>query len=412
MAATEGEPVFFNPLEPGYAKNPYPHLRLLREQDPVHHSPLGMWVLFGYDDVFAILRDASMSVEDENITVGDLARREQFDAIAREEGGDPSNRDHAILNIDPPDHTRLRKLLSQGFTPRTIERLRPRVQELVDEALDRAEGSDRWDLVPEMAFPLPFQVISEMLGMPDGDRDQIRDWSHTLTRTLDPIIDEDEIRAAVRASLAMNEYLADVIEWKREHPGDDVLTTLLEAEADGDRLSPEELRAQLVLLFIAGHETTVNLIGNGTLALLRNRDQFERWRDDPSLDANAVDELLRYDSPVQMSRRITLRDIEIGGREIEAGSFVMTSLASANRDPAHWGPDVDELDLGREGAGQHVGFGSGAHYCLGASLARLEAQVAVGTMVRRFPRLELAGDPVQNGRITLRGLDSLPLSTT
>lgn len=412
MAVTEGEPVFFNPLEPGYAENPYPHLRLLREQDPVHHSPLGMWVLFGYDDVFTILRDASMSVEDENITVGDLARREQFDAIAREEGGDPSNRDHAILNIDPPDHTRLRKLLSQGFTPRTIERLRPRVQELVDEALDRAEGSDRWDLVPEMAFPLPFQVISEMLGMPDGDRDQIRDWSHTLTRTLDPIIDEDEIRAAVRASLAMNEYLADVIEWKREHPGDDVLTTLLEAEADGDRLSPEELRAQLVLLFIAGHETTVNLIGNGTLALLRNRDQFERWRDDPSLDANAVDELLRYDSPVQMSRRITLRDIEIGGRAIEAGSFVMTSLASANRDPAHWGPDVDELDLGREGAGQHVGFGSGAHYCLGASLARLEAQVAVGTMVRRFPRLELAGDPVQNGRITLRGLDSLPLSTT
>jgi cytochrome P450 len=410
MVVTADEPVFFNPLEPGYAEDPYPHLALLRERDPVHHSPLGMWVLFRYDDVFAVLRDASMSVEDENITVGDMARREQLEAISREEGGDPGGRDHAILNIDPPDHTRLRKLVAQGFTPRTIERLRPRVQQLVDETLDRVEGSASWDLVPELAFPLPFQVISEMLGMPESDRDQIRDWSHTLTRTLDPVIDEEELRAAVRASVAMNAYLTDVIEWKRAKPGDDVLTTLLEAEADGDRLSAVELRAQLVLLFIAGHETTVNLIGNGTLALLRNPDQLERWRRDPTLDANAVDELLRYDSPVQMSRRITLQDIEIDGQAIESGSFIMTSLASANRDPAHWGDDADRLDLGRDGAGQHLGFGSGVHYCLGASLARLEAQVAIGTLIRRFPDLELAGDPVPNGRITLRGLDSLPLA--
>ena len=409
MAVTDDEPVYFNPLEPGYAENPYPQLAMLREREPVHHSPLGIWVLFRYDDVFTVLRDASMSVEDANITVGDLDRRDQIEAIAREEGGNPDNRDHAILNIDPPDHTRLRKLLSQGFTPRTIERLRPRIQELVNEALDRAEGTDPWDLVPELAFPLPFQVISEMLGMPDGDRDQIRDWSHTLVRTLDPVIDEDEMRAAVRASVAMNDHLAEVIEWKRAHPGDDVLTTLIEAEADGDRLSPEELRAQLVLLFIAGHETTVNLIGNGTLALLRNRDQLERWRGDPSLDANAVDELLRYDSPVQLSRRITLRDIEIDGKVIEPGSMILTSLASANRYPAHWGDDADRLDVARDGAGQHVGFGSGVHYCLGASLARLEAQVAVGTLIRRFPDLDLAGEPVHNGRVTLRGLDSLPL---
>ena len=412
MAVTADEPVFFNPLEPGYAENPYPQLAMLRERDPVHHSPLGIWMLFRYDDVFAVLRDASMSVEDANITVGDMERREQIEAIAREEGGDPEARDHAILNVDPPDHTRLRKLLSQVFTPRMIERLRPRVQELVDDALDRAEESGHWDLVPDLAFPLPFQVISEMLGMPESDRDQIRDWSHSLTRTLDPVLGEDEMREAVRASVAMNEYLAGVIEWKRDHHGDDVLTTLLEAEADGDRLTPAELRAQLVLLFIAGHETTVNLIGNGTLALLRNRHQLERWRDDSSLDANAVDELLRYDSPVQMSRRITLKDIEIGGKSIEAGSLIMTSLASANRDAAHWGDDADELDLGRDGAGQHLGFGSGVHHCLGAALARLEAKVAIGTLIRRFPQLHMAGDPVQNGRITLRGLDSLPLNIT
>jgi cytochrome P450 len=410
MAVTAEEPVFFNPLEPGYAENPYPQLARLREREPVHHSPLGIWVLFRYDDVFDVLRDASMSVEDSNITIGDLDRRDQIEAIAIEEGANPESRDHAILNIDPPDHTRLRKLVSKGFTPRTIERLRPRIQQLVDEALDQAEGTDPWDLVTELAFPLPFQVISEMLGMPDSDRDQIRDWSHTLVRTLDPVIDEDEMRAAIRASNAMNDYLAEVIEWKRANRGDDVLTTLLEAEADGDRLTPVELRAQLVLLFIAGHETTVNLIGNGTLALLRNRDQLERWRGDPALDVNAVDELLRYDSPVQMSRRITLKDIEIGGQAIESGSFILTSLASANRDAEHWGADADRLDLTREGAGQHLGFGSGVHYCLGASLARLEAQVAVGTLIRRFPDLDLAGDPVHNGRITLRGLDSLPLS--
>ncbi|MEL7209680.1 MAG: cytochrome P450, partial [Actinomycetota bacterium] len=171
-----------------------------------------------------------------------------------------------------------------------------------------------------------------------------------------------------------------------------------------------EMEAQVILLFIAGHETTVNLIGNGVLALLRNRDQLERLRDDPSLDANAIDELLRYDSPVHVSRRITLEDIEIDGHPIEAGSFIMTGLGAANRDPEHWGDDADQLDLGRDGAGQHVGFGSGVHYCLGASLARLEAQVAIGTLIRRFPDLELAGEPVHNGRITLRGLDSLPLT--
>jgi cytochrome P450 len=406
------DPVFFNPLEAGFTDDPYPQLAQLREQDPVHHSPLGLWVLFRYEDVFALLRDASMSVQDDNVTQGDDLRREQFEAAAAAEGIELEDRDLAILSIDPPDHTRLRKLVSQAFTPRRVERLRPRIQQLVDAALDSAVGADSWDLVTELAFPLPFQVIAEMLGIPDRDRDRIRDWSHAMTRTLDPIISDDEILAAVRASVAMNAHLAEVIETKRDDPGDDVLTGLLEAEADGDRLSPEELRAQVELLFIAGHETTVNLIGNGVLALLRNRDQLERWRGDRQLDASAPDELLRYDPPVQMSRRVTLRDVEIGGRTIPSGSFVMVSLASANRDSAHWGDDADHLDLGREGARQHLGFGSGAHHCLGASLARLEAEVAISTLIRRFPDLDLAGDPVRNGRINLRGLDHLPLSTS
>jgi cytochrome P450 len=247
--------------------------------------------------------------------------------------------------------------------------------------------------------------------MPDGDRDQIRAWSHAITKTLDPILAPEDVKEAFTASRAMSDHLDEVVTWKRAHPADDLLTGLVEAESDGDRLSPEELRDQVVLLYIAGHETTVNLIGNGVQALLRHPDQLRRWRDDPGLDATAVDECLRYDAPVQMSRRVAMQDLEVAGHAIPAGTLVMTHLASANRDPAKWGPTADRFDVGRPDASQHLTFGSGIHFCLGAALARLEGQVAMGTLIRRFPRLEQAGEPVGNGRITLRGLDSLPVST-
>jgi cytochrome P450 len=405
-------PVFFNPLDPGYQDDPYPQLARLREADPVHESPIGIWMLFRYDDVFRVLRDPATSVSDDSIRSDMLMMRQQmFESLLEELGEEARRRgDHSILSLDPPDHTRIRKLVSQAFTPRRIEALRDRVQALVDEALDRVEGRSEWDVVEELAFPLPFQVITEFLGMPEGRRDEIRAWSHAMVKTLDPIIEEAEVRAAMEASDAMNDYLEEVLAWKRDHPADDILTGLIEAEEGGDRLSSEELQDQVVLFYIAGHETTVNLIGNGTLALLRNRDQLERWRDDPGLDANAIDELLRYDAPVQLSRRIAIGDYELDGRIVPPGTPMMTSLASANRDPAKWGPTADQLDLGREGAGQHVSFGSGIHFCLGAALARLEGQVAIGSTIRRFPGLELAGDPVRNGRITLRGLDRLPVS--
>ena len=208
----------------------------------------------------------------------------------------------------------------------------------------------------------------------------------------------------------MRELVLDVIKWKRDNLSDDLLSGLLAAEENGDMLSDEELLEQVMLLYIAGHETTVNLIGNGTLALLRNPDQLERLRADASLDGSAVEELLRYDSPVQMSRRITLREVEVGGKTIEEGVFVVCGLASSNRDEAHWGPSADRLDVGRPNAKEHLSFGGGAHYCLGAALARLEGQVAVGSLVRRFSTIEPTTEPEWNGRLNLRGLEKLPLA--
>jgi cytochrome P450 len=406
-------PPMLNPFEPGFFDNPYAQYRAVREADPVHRSPIGAWLLMRYDDCYHVLRDPSLSVEERNATVArELPPeiQELFDARGdRDRGG------RSMLNLDPPDHHRLRRLVSKVFTPRMVEGLRPRVKQLVDEHLDLAAARGATiDVIADLAFPLPFVVISEMLGVPGGaDRLQLREWSGALVKTFDPILTTDEVRAAFEAGDNMFAYLSDVIAWKREHPADDVLSALIAAEHEGDRLSTDELNEQVALLFIAGHETTVNLIGNGTLALLRNRVQLELLQGDPSLDANAIEELLRYDSPVQMSRRITLREIEIGGKQIEPGVFVMTCLGAANHDPQHFGPDADELDLRRANAPDHVSFGGGFHSCLGAHLARLEGQVAIGTLVRRFPRLDLATDTVEwNGRIVLRGLTALPVSLT
>ena len=229
-------------------------------------------------------------------------------------------------------------------------------------------------------------------------------------KILDFTIGPDELVAAVTAGEHLREHIAGVIEWKRSNLGADLLSALIQAEDNGDVLSDTELLDQVNVLFIAGHETTVNLIGNGTWALLQNRDQFELLRDDPSVEATAIDELLRYDSPVQISRRITLEPIELAGHQIPAGVFVLTSLGSANHDPAAFGPTVDQLDLRRADAARHLAFGSGTHHCLGASLARLEGNIAITRLIRRFPDLQAAGVPAWNGRLVLRGMDSLQLS--
>lgn len=406
------EPVIFNPFEAGFHEDPYRQYALLRTHDPVHETAFGPFVLTRYRDVFAVLRDASLSVEDRNLVM------QQREAVAAVLAEDPDRAERnrgsrAMLNLDPPDHTRIRGLVAKVFTPRRIERLRAHVQALVDEALDRVAPTGEMDVIDDLAFPLPFTVISEMLGMPEANRDQVRTWSGDLVKILDPVLDADDVRRAFAASDQLDELLADVLAWKRQHPADDLLSALLAVEDGADVLSPEELRDQVVLLYLAGHETTVNLIGNGVLALLRHPEQLARLQADPSLDGPAVDELLRYDCPVQNSRRITRRDLVIDGTTIPAGTMVLTILGSANRDPEQWGPTADQLDLSRSGAGQHVAFGSGTHYCLGASLARLEGQVAIGSLVRRLPDLHLTDEPLAyNGRLTLRGLEHLPLRFT
>jgi cytochrome P450 len=408
VADVTSEPKPFNPFEPGFAEDPYPQYAQLCAENPVQRTPLGLWALFSYDDAVRLLRDPSLSVEDRSV-IGPNPRAELREQIL---GDRPQRGTRQILNLDPPDHTRLRRLVQQAFTPRMVEQLEPRVQAMVDETLEGAAArGTEMDVIADLAFPLPFRVITAMLGMPASDEATMRDLAHTLTLGLEPLLALQHMDEIVAASDQIVELVLDAIDWKRTHPADDLLTALLVAEADGDRLSPDELLDQVILLYIAGHETTVNLIGNGTYALLRNRAQLERWRDDPSLDANAVDELLRYDAPVQFSRRVTTAALEFGDQTIEEGVFVLTCLASANRDPARWGADAQALDVTRAGAAQHLAFGSGIHHCLGASLARLEGRIAVGSLIRRFPGLELATDtPAWNGRLVLRGLDRLPVA--
>lgn len=397
-----------NPFEPGFFADPYRQYAVAREAAPVLETVFGAAVL-RYDDVVRVLRDPRLSVEERHAHVPEGLRDPEIEALRAARGDDRG--DHAMLNLDPPDHHRLRRLVSKVFTPASVERLEPHVRALVDTYLDAMAAADVADVIGDLAFPLPFTVISEMLGMPPGrSRTELREWSGKLVKMLDPIVSVDDVREAFDAGDAMRSFLDEAIASKRRDPDERLLSALLAAEDEGDRLSHEELVDQVVLLYIAGHETTVNLIGNGTLALLRHRDQLEALVRDPDLDANAVEELLRFDSPVQLSRRITLEDTELHGVTVPAGSFVMTGLGAANRDPRQWGETADDVDLARAGAERHVSFGGGFHHCLGAHLARLEGRVAIPSLVRRFPRIELAADELRwNGRIVLRGLVELPV---
>jgi cytochrome P450 len=406
-------PPLFDPFAPGFTDDPYPQYATMREQAPVYQHPFGFWLLTSYDDVSWLLRAPGLSVEDDNVATDSLLRQVREDLY-----GDAARRASAVsmLDRDPPDHTRLRKLVSKAFTMRAIQALRPRITDLVDGMLDgmaaagEAGGVKELDLVDALAFPLPFSVIAEMLGTPPADHDRIRQLTGTVVRSLEPVADPALAQAILAADDEMVQIAADMIAWKRANPADDLLTALIHAEDDGDALSDDELVAQTLLLYIAGHETTVNLIAGGALALLRHPDQLALLRADPALVGNAVEELLRYDSPVQASRRITLEPVTVGGVTIPAGAFVMASLGSANRDQRFWGADADELRLDRENARQHVSFGAGHHHCLGASLARLEAAIAFERLLGRFPGLALAGDVTWNGRINLRGPAHLPVS--
>ncbi|MGH9054303.1 MAG: cytochrome P450 [Acidimicrobiales bacterium] len=402
MSGTE---VAYNPFLPGHAEDPYPQYAAMREHDPVHLNMFEVWMAFRHADVRTLLRDQSLSVEDAKMhptAMTEWVLQEMGDAA------DMGNR--SMLNVDPPAHTRLRRLVSKAFTPRMVERLRSRVEHLVDQALDKAASEGGMELMDDLAFPLPFTVITELLGMPPADTNELRRLSGLVVRSLEPVADGETLRNIAAAGRSLREMITGAIEWKRARMADDLLSAMIAAEDQGDKLSPVELAEQVALLYLAGHETTVNLIGNGVLALLRHPDQMELLGADPGLDANAVEEVLRYDSPVQMSRRVVLQGMALGDKTVEPGGLVVLALASANRDPLKWGSDADRLDVRRPGAGDHVSFGGGHHYCLGASLARLEGQVALGHLARRFSRVEQAGEIAYNGRLNLRGLSRLPLA--
>lgn len=399
MAATE---VQFNPFAPEFHENPYPFYHRLRAEDPVHQSPLGFWVLTRYDDVEMVLRDPRFG-------------RAGFEALLEAAFGGDADRPRlptSMLFRDPPDHTRLRSLVNRAFTPRVVEGMRPHIQEIVDRLLDRIQGGGALDVMADLAYPLPVTVICEMLGVPAEDRDSIRQWSADVARSLDAIGLPSDREIAERGQAGrhfLGEYFRSLIPERGKRPRADLLSSLISAEEQGDKLSEGELLATCVLLFVAGHETTVNLIGNGLLALLRHPAELQRLRGDPLLIQSAVEELLRYDSPVQRTGRITNAEVEIDGRRIEKGQMVVAAIGAANRDPARF-PDPDRLDIGRRD-NHHISFGFGIHFCLGAPLARVEGQIAIGTLLRRAPALALATEtPEWRESSTLRGLKALPVT--
>jgi cytochrome P450 len=391
----------FNPMDPEFLADPYPTYHRLREEDPVHHSPMDFWVLTRYEDVAAVLRDPRFIKEP---LVSMVAAR--FGVSV------PPGVGLSMLDRDPPDHTRLRSLVSKAFTPRVVEGLRPRIQKMVDDLITRAEAVGTMDLIEEFAYPIPVNVICEMLGVPVDDHERLKGWSLDIARGLDSVwlpLESEIPKRSGAARHAIGDYMRGLIAERRASPRGDLLSALIAAEEAGDKLSEDELIATCILLLIAGHETTVNLIGNGTLALLRHPEELRRLRETPGLITSAVEELLRYDGPVQRTARITSTEVTIGGRTIPKGEMVMPFIGAADRDPSQF-PDPDRLDLGRAD-NRHIAFGWGIHFCLGAPLARVEGQIAIDTLVRRLPGLALVdAEPEHRQSLTLRGLKALPVT--
>lgn len=397
-------------LDEEFLRDPHAVLQRVRNSEqPIRRLvlPHGIpgWLITRYADARELLADPRVSKD--SARARELLRSHAAvpaDAPAEEGAVMATALQHHMLNADPPAHTRLRKLVNKAFTARTVARLRPRIEEITAELLDQMAAAGSVDLVKSFAFPLPTTVICELLGVPAEDRHRFSAWTTSLVSRSDP----DVIR---RDSAAMAAYLAELVAGKRQNPTEDLLSELVHVTDQGDRLSEDELLAMAFLLLIAGHETTVNLIGNSVLALLNNPDQLAALRADESLLPNAIEEFLRFDGPVNIATlRFTVEPVHVGGVEIPANEFLLISLLSANRDPARF-PDPDRLDVTRA-AGGHLAFGHGIHYCVGAPLARLEAEIALGGLLRRFEKLSLDGEPRAlrwRDSTLVHGLESLPI---
>jgi cytochrome P450 len=386
----------FQLVPPEEWADPHPRYHRMRSETPIMAVPeWDLLVLTRYDDCERVLRDPLFSSSE--VHRRQKPPRRDFD-IRTEMESDSAN---VLLFLDPPDHTRLRRLVSKVFTPRSVERLRPRVTELVSSLLDTAQERGTFDVIADLGYPLPVTVICELLGVPAEDRDLFGPWSSDASRLLDNVQDDETYNRGIVAMMQLVNYLNGLFEERKASPRDDLVSHLIAVEEEGDRLTEEEMRAIVMLLFIAGHETTMNLIGNGTVALLRHREQWRRLVEDPSLAPGAVEEVLRYDGPVHLTGRTATRELHVGDVVVEKGQTVTTVLAAANRDPARFA-DPDRLDITRAD-NHHLAFSQGIHYCLGAALARLEGQEAFRGLVQRFPDLDLTHDPIHRDHFVLRG---------
>jgi pimeloyl-[acyl-carrier protein] synthase len=391
---------FVDAMSAAFREDPYPYYETYRGRERLLRVDDTIWLSLGHADVTAMLRHPKLSSNESRATT---------------EAGcpHPGRLAGSLLFMDPPDHTRLRRLVACAFTPKRVADLRRTSEaitaELLDETAAAGASGDVVDLIRSLAYPLPVRTICSLLGVPEADEATFTRWSRGLARSLDPsVLRSAEVDAAIAdAESGLAAYLEDLLAVRRTRPRDDLLSALLDVEADGDRISPDEVVDLALLLLVAGHETTVNLIGNGVLALLRAPDQLNLLRRAPDLVAGAVDELLRFDSPVQLTQRVATEDLDLVGCPVRAGDEIMLVLGAANRDPLVFA-EPNRLDVTRD-ARRHVAFGGGIHHCLGAALAQLEGEVALSALLARFPQLELAGEPLRRPTFTLRGLESLPV---
>ena len=393
----------FNPFLTENRRDPYPAYARIRERAGIYRAPFGMFLASRYDDVAALLRDPRLSADRSQAPPFRLLRWANRDAP------DFVNLiDRNLLNLDGTDHARIRGLVNKAFTPRRVAALRPRIEAIVDEHVSAIARHGECELVRDLAHPLPVIVIAELLGVPLSDREQFRGWSNGVVQIIDPLNAERGMARAKEAATALAAYFREMLALRRAEPRDDLLSAMILAEQDGRVLDERDLLSLSTLLLAAGHETTTNLIANAVLALLRFPDQAERLRAEPALLPSAVEEFLRFDSPVQFTDRVAVVDVELGGHLVRRGRPVGLLLAAANHDPAQFAAP-HRLDVGRT-ENRHLAFGGGPHFCLGAPLARLEAELALGALLRRFAKLE--GDPNAvryRPSVLLRGPLELPL---